>query len=126
MTNEEVSQTIAIATGRTIEDVRAKREVGATAPAPQSLRAEGPRDQHTTQSPPPPTPRTDPLDSIAELRARVEALWAELLRVTDEERELVRVECSKGVLRTALIRAQRDAAHRALDAGKAVISDVYK
>lgn len=70
-----------------------------------------------------PPPRDDPLDTTTELTTRVEALWSEWQRISADERELVRIPLLKGAIRTALIRAQRDAATRALEKCKAIITE---
>jgi hypothetical protein len=68
--------------------------------------------------------RTDPLDTTAELETRVTALWAEWCHIKDTYNPLVATELSKGALRTALIRAQRDAATRAISRCQDILKEL--
>lgn len=71
-------------------------------------------------------PRSDPLDTPTELTTRVETLFSELLRIEDETRPLVRTVTLKGAIRTALIRAQRDAAQRTVNAFKTCLEEISR
>lgn len=67
-----------------------------------------------------PSNSRDPLDTYDELTVRVEELWNELRNT----RLSLDSHLLKPFIRTALIRAQRDAARRAFEACKAAIKDI--